>query len=96
MSLVGLFDVDSHIYFVNSKYVVMDNPLDNNILMLVRRGWESANEKEVIKILNRLNMLKFGEPFYRSDGLWCQKLQPNGAKNEKNGKGDNRNKRPGN
>ena len=92
MVSVGLFDKDSRLHYVDVGYVVVDNPQDNLTPTIVKRDHGEPSEKEVMEILNRLNMLKFGEPFYRSDGLWCQKLILNGARYGKpNKQSDNRN-----
>ena len=96
MVSVGLFDTDTHIHYVDMNYAVVDNPNNNGIPTIVKRTWGNTEPKEVNDILQRLNILKIGEPFYRSDGLWCQKLELNGARYGKQIKqSDNRNGQKG-
>jgi len=83
MVSVGLFSSDSRLYYVDKNYAVMDNPCDNFSPTIVRRLAGEPEAKEVAKILATLNMVLDGESFYRGDGLWCNKIKVNGAKNGK-------------
>lgn len=71
--------MDSRVHYVTVEYAVVDNPYEGFCPTLIKRHPGDPDEKEVTKILNLLGMLKFGEPYYRSDGLWCHKLKMNGA-----------------
>ena len=74
--------MDSRVHYVTVDYAVVDNPQDDFCPTIIKRLPGDPDEKEVMKILTQLGMLKFGEPYYRSDGLWCHKLKMNGANNE--------------
>lgn len=78
--------MDSRLHYVDKNYAVVDNPHDDYCPTIVKREAGIPDEKEVMKILNLLGMLRFGEPYYRSDGLWCNRLKENGAKNGKTNK----------
>lgn len=80
MAMAGLFDRDSRLYYVDKTYAVMDNPYDSFNPTIVMRVHGEPNSAEMLKILSILNMTFDGDPFYRSDGLWCSKLKLNGAR----------------
>lgn len=80
--MVGLFNQDTRIYYVDKEYVVIDNPTDNFAPTIVHRTEGDPNPERVKTILALLGMMLDGEAFSRSDGLWCHKLKLNGAKHE--------------
>jgi len=81
--MVGLFNKDSRIHYVDKDYVVIDNPTDNFTPTIVHREKGDPDFGRVRTIAILLGMTLDGEPFLRSDGLWCNKLKLNGAKNGK-------------
>jgi len=81
MVSVGLFGLDSRIYYVDEEYAVLDNPCDNFTPTIVKRKGGEFNSKEVKRIIHELKLEFDGDPFYRPDGLMCNKLKANGANN---------------
>ena len=81
--MVGLFDKDTRLHYVDENYVVLDNPTDNFTPTIVHRKKGDPNFERINQITSSLNMGLDGESFLRSDGLWCNKLKLNGAKNGK-------------
>jgi len=79
---VGLYEVDSRIYYIDQTVVVIDNP-DNLIpTIIVRKNIDGCDiitkdmlMMKVRKIVKDLGMKLVGEPYYRSDGLWSQELE---------------------
>jgi len=78
--MVGLFEQDTHIHYVDKDYVVLDNPTESCVPTIVHRKKGDPNFGRINTITTLLNMGLDGEPFIRSDGLWCNKLKLNGAK----------------
>lgn len=80
MVMTGLFKEDSHVYYVDNDYVVVNNPYDNDNPTLVKRKGGDPDDIRVRKLLHTVGMKLDGQPFYREDGLWCSRLKMNGAK----------------
>lgn len=76
--MLGLFDTDCLIRYVDFNYAVVNNPTDNNVPTIVKRNHGDPNREEVCKIIHRLGLSLDGESFYRKDGLWCNRLKSNG------------------
>lgn len=77
--MVGLFEQDTRIHYVDKDYVVIDNPTDNNIPVIVHRKEGDPNYGRVNTITTLLGMGLDGESFTRSDGLWANRLKANGV-----------------
>ena len=78
--MVGLFEQDTRIHYVDKEYVVLDNPTDSFVPTIVHRKKGDPDFGRVNTIIALLNMGLNGESFIRNDGLWCNKLELNGAK----------------
>ena len=76
--MIGLFEGDFLIRYVDFFYAVVDNPTDNNIPTIVKRQHGEPNGKEVSRIIKQIGYTLDGESFKRDDGLWCHRLKPNG------------------
>lgn len=77
--MVGLFEQDVRIHYVDKSYVVIDDPTDGYTPTIVHRQKGDPDFGRVNTITTLLGMVLDGESFIRSDGLWCNKLQANGA-----------------
>lgn len=75
MVSVGLFALDSRIYYLDADYAVLDNPYDGCCPTIVKRTHGTFDTKEVKRILSELKLELDGDSFHRSDGLICNKLK---------------------
>jgi hypothetical protein len=83
---VGLFNKDSRIYFVNSHYVIMENPYNGRIPTLVKRIVGAPDEEdwlEINKALALVDMKLVGKPYTREDNLWCHEVKEVGDGDER-------------
>lgn len=78
MKTVGLIDKDTHLYFINSEFVIMDDPCNGNTPTIVKRHKGEPTEEEWKKIKSALALVEMkliGEAFTREDGLWCHRTK---------------------
>lgn len=75
MNLLGLYEADSHMYYVDKEYAVLCNPFNNNKPTIVKRSSGEPDLGRVERILSFLRMKPAGERSWREDGLWNQELQ---------------------
>jgi len=72
---VGLCEKDVRLYYVDIDFVVMDNPYNGGKPTVVMRAQGQPNVRVIEQLLERLEMERVGEPYFRDDGLWCSEVR---------------------
>jgi len=85
---VGLSEVDSRLYFINNRIVIMKDP-ESGIPTIVKRQPGPPTDEdwnEINKALALCSMELSGDGLHRKDGLWCHlaKEARNGRRKECN------------
>ena len=75
MKTVGLFEQDTHIYYTDTNFVVLENPYNGGRPIIVMRHPGIPDMTVVYDILERVNMVLIGEPIIREDNLWYQEVK---------------------
>lgn len=79
--MINIFNKDSHIHFVNEKFIVINNPYNGHQPTIIKRTPGGPLEGDWVKIysiLKSMGMRLEGQPITRSDGLWSHGLKGEG------------------
>lgn len=80
---VGLYEVDSRMYYIDEYIVILDNPSNGIPTLVVRHPVKPRSEGASMHLLEmkmrramkEVGMVAVGEQYTRPDGLICQELK---------------------
>ena len=75
--------VNGHLQYVDSEFVVMNNPFEGGRLTLVKRSLGEPGGEALNTVLNKVHMQLDGDNYYNEKGKWCcylKELNGDGAR----------------